>query len=60
MLELRHVERRADLPDVLGASHAGMTGVWLDRGKVPWDDFAGDPDAVVSDVREVGSTLDVT
>ena len=46
--------------DVLGASHAGMTGVWLDRGKVPWDDFAGDPDAVVSDVREVGPTLDVT
>ena len=46
--------------DVLGASHAGMTGVWLDRGKVPWDDFAGDPDAVVSDIREVGPTLDVT
>ena len=45
--------------DVLGASHAGMTGVWLDRGKVPWDDFAGDPDAVVSDIREVGPTLDV-
>ena len=46
--------------DVLGASHAGMTGVWLDRGTVPWDDFAGDPDAVVSDIREVGPTLDVT
>ena len=46
--------------DVLGASHAGMTGVWLDRGKVPWDDFAGDPDAVVSDIREVGPMLDVT
>ena len=46
--------------DVLGASHAGMTGVWLDRGKVPWDDVAGDPDAVVSDIREVGPTLDVT
>ncbi|PSQ40661.1 haloacid dehalogenase type II [Halobacteriales archaeon SW_5_68_122] len=46
--------------DVLGASHAGMTGVWLDRGKVPWDDFAGDPDAIVSDIREVGPTLDVT
>ena len=44
----------------LGASHAGMTGVWLDRGTVPWDDFAGDPDAVVSDIREVGPTLDVT
>jgi 2-haloacid dehalogenase len=39
--------------DVLGASHAGMTGVWLDRGKVPWDSFAGDPDAVISDIREL-------
>lgn len=45
--------------DVLGASHAGMTGVWLDRGTVSWDGFAGDPDAVVSDIRDVGSTLDI-
>ena len=45
--------------DVLGASHAGMTGVWLDRGKAPWDGFAGDPDAVVSDLRELGETLDI-
>jgi 2-haloacid dehalogenase len=44
--------------DVLGASHAGMTGVWLDRGKQPWDDFAGDPDAVVSDIRDLGETLE--
>ena len=40
--------------------HAGVTGVRLDRGTVPWDDFAGDPDAVVSDIHEVGPTLDVT
>lgn len=45
--------------DVLGASHAGMTGVWLDRGKQPWDDFAGDPDAAVSDLRDVASTLGI-
>lgn len=45
--------------DVLGASHAGMTGVWLDRGKVPWDGFAGDPDAVVDDLRDVASTLGI-
>ena len=55
-----HAHVSALFYDVLGASHAGMTGVWLDRGKVPWDDFAGDPDAVVSDIREVGPTLDVT
>jgi 2-haloacid dehalogenase len=46
--------------DVLGASHAGMTGVWLDRGTTPWDDVAGAPDAVVSAIREVGPTLDLT
>ncbi len=43
--------------DVLGARHAGMTGVWLDRGKVPWDGFAGAPDAVVTDIREVADLL---
>jgi 2-haloacid dehalogenase len=43
--------------DVLGAQHAGMTGVWLDRGKVPWDGFAGDPDATVSDIRDVTDVL---
>jgi 2-haloacid dehalogenase len=45
--------------DVLGATNAGMTGVWLDRGKVPWDGFAGDPDAVVDDIRELAVTLDI-
>jgi 2-haloacid dehalogenase len=39
--------------DVLGAQHAGMTGIWLDRGKVPWDGFAGDPDVTVTDIRDV-------
>lgn len=43
--------------DVLGASHAGMTGVWLDRGKVPWDGFAGDPDAVISDIRDLAERV---
>jgi len=43
--------------DVLGAQHAGMTGVWLDRGKVPWDGFAGDPDATVSDIRDVTDVI---
>jgi len=67
----RHAAARAGTPvdriahvsalfyDVLGASHAGMTGVWLDRGKGPWDDFAGDPDATITDVRDLGAALDV-
>ena len=48
-------------PEMLSSmvDHAGMTGVRLDRGTVPWDEFAGDPDAVVSGVREVGPALDV-
>jgi 2-haloacid dehalogenase len=45
--------------DVLGAKHAGMTGVWLDRGKVPWDDFADEPDAVVDDIRALDEALDI-
>lgn len=43
--------------DVLGAQHAGMTGIWLDRGKVPWDGFAGDPDVTVSDIRNVTDVI---
>jgi 2-haloacid dehalogenase len=45
--------------DVLGAGNAGMTGVWLDRDKVPWDGFAGEPDAVVDDIRALAETLDL-
>jgi 2-haloacid dehalogenase len=45
--------------DVLGAKHAGMTGVWLDRGKVPWDDFAGAPDVTVDDIRALDDRLDL-
>jgi len=43
--------------DVLGASHAGMTGVWMDRGKGPWDDFAGAPDASVESIHELADRL---
>jgi len=43
--------------DVLGASHAGMTGVWMDRGKGPWDDFAGSPDVTVESIHEVADRL---
>ena len=49
-------------PEMLSSmvDHAGITGVRLDRGTVPRDEFAGDPDAVASGIREVGPALDVT
>jgi 2-haloacid dehalogenase len=43
--------------DVLGAQHAGMHGVWVDRGKVPWDGFAGDPDLTVASFHELVAAL---
>ena len=43
--------------DVLGASRAGMTGVWIDRGKTPWDAFAGAPDVTVQSIHEVADRL---
>jgi 2-haloacid dehalogenase len=43
--------------DVLGARHAGMQSVWVDRGKVPWDDFAGDPDLTVASFHELVAAL---
>ena len=49
-------------PEMLASmvDHTDMTGVRLDRGTVPRDEFAGNPDAVVSGIREVGPALDVT
>jgi len=43
--------------DVLGASKAGMTGIWMDRGKGPWDQFAGAPDATVESIHDVADRL---
>jgi 2-haloacid dehalogenase len=43
--------------DVLGASHAGMTGVWIDRGKGPWDHFAGAPDHTVESIHDLADRL---
>jgi len=44
--------------DVLGASDAGMTGIWMDRGKGPWDDFAGPPDATVKSIHDLADRLE--
>ena len=45
--------------DVLGARHAGMQGVWVDRKGDPWDGFAGDPDLTVDGVHELADELGV-
>ncbi|MFW5939561.1 MAG: haloacid dehalogenase type II [Halolamina sp.] len=45
--------------DVLGAQHAGMQGVWIDRKGSPWDSFAGDPDLAVSGIQELAAELGV-
>jgi len=45
--------------DVLGASNAGMTAVWLDRGTTPWDEIAGAPDVTVDSIHDVADRLGV-
>ena len=45
--------------DVLGASHAGMQGVWIDRKGTPWDGFAGDPELTVDGIHELADELGV-
>ncbi|WP_435114907.1 haloacid dehalogenase type II [Halolamina sp. C58] len=45
--------------DVLGASHAGMQGVWIDRKSDPWDGFAADPDLTVAGIHELADELGV-
>lgn len=55
--EIAHVA--AGFFDVLGADHAGMQGVWLDRKSQPWDSFAGDPALVVDSIHDVADELGV-
>jgi 2-haloacid dehalogenase len=45
--------------DVLGARHAGMQGVWVDRKGIPWETFGGDPDLTVETVFELAAELGV-
>ncbi|PAU83617.1 haloacid dehalogenase type II [Halorubrum salipaludis] len=45
--------------DVLGASHAGMQAVRLDRKGTPWEPFAGDPDRTVESIHELAEALGV-
>ncbi|MCL7419134.1 MAG: haloacid dehalogenase type II, partial [Halalkalicoccus sp.] len=43
--EIAHVT--AGWFDVLGAKHAGMQSVWVDRKGLPWEPFGGDPDLTI-------------
>jgi 2-haloacid dehalogenase len=53
--EIAHVT--AGWFDVMGARHAGMQGVWVDRAGTPWDPFDGDPDLVVGSLLELADAL---
>ncbi|RQH00849.1 haloacid dehalogenase type II [Natrarchaeobius oligotrophus] len=53
--EIAHVA--AGWFDVLGAIHAGMQGVWLDRAGSPWEPFGAEPDLEIASIRELVDAL---
>lgn len=55
--EIAHVS--AGWFDVMGAKHAGMQGLWVDRKGTPWEPFDGHPDLTVQTLYEVAEELGV-
>jgi 2-haloacid dehalogenase len=45
--------------DVMGAEHAGMQGVRVDRADTPWEPFDGDPSLTIDSLGELAETLGV-
>jgi len=45
--------------DVMGATHAGAQGVWVNRSGGPWEPFGPDPDLTVESVLELADELGV-
>ncbi|WP_396611839.1 haloacid dehalogenase type II [Haloferax sp. S1W] len=45
--------------DVMGAQHAGMRGVWVDRKDSPWEPFGPEPDLTVPDIAAFADELGV-
>ena len=43
--------------DVLGAKHAGMQGIWINRKGMPWEPFADEPDLTVDSFYELADKL---
>lgn len=44
--------------DVMGAMHAGMQGVWVDRGRHPWPPIGPDPDLTVDSLADLPDRLE--
>lgn len=55
--EIAHVT--AGWFDVMGAKHAGMQGVWVDRKATPWEPFDGEPDLTIESFYQLADELDV-
>ncbi len=55
--ELVHVT--AGWFDVVGARHAGLQGIWLNRKDAPWEPFDGEPDLTVDSIHDVADELGV-
>ncbi|EJN57834.1 haloacid dehalogenase type II [Halogranum rubrum] len=55
--EIAHVT--AGWFDVMGAQHAGMQGVWVDRKGTPYEPFDGDPDLTIETFYELADALGV-
>ena len=45
--------------DVMGASHAGMQAVRVDRKGTPWEPFGGEPDLTIESIHELADELGV-
>ncbi len=43
----------------MGAQHAGMQGVWVDRKDTPMEPFDGDPDLTVKTFYDLADALGV-
>lgn len=56
--EMAHVT--AGWFDVMGARHAGMQGVWVDRKGSPWEPFDGEPDLTIETFHELVDILGVS
>lgn len=55
--EIAHVT--AGWFDVMGAQHAGMQGVWVDRKGTPYEPFDGDPELTIETFYELADELGV-
>ncbi|KAB1187728.1 MULTISPECIES: haloacid dehalogenase type II [Haloferax] len=55
--EIAHVT--AGWFDVMGAQHAGMQGVWVDRKDSPWEPFGPEPDLTVPGITAFVDELGV-